>query len=394
MNDYLAPETKGTIVVIDDDIHILDLVKIILERRGYSVFTAFDAESGLSLITEKNPEVVILDYMMPKVSGLDVLKDIRHNFSDIAVVMFTGRGNEELAVTIMKNGAKEYIVKPFNNQNFLERIENVFKIRSIELHNKELQVERLRLIDKIESWNIELQKRVQEKTDALHNAQKEIAQSEKIAALGYLTAGMAHEIRNPLNSISLFIQLLKQLSNDSEQHKYQDKILKEVDRIDTIIRNLLDASKRTRSIRNDINLTDVIKGVAENFAPQSETKKIEISINTPDTTPIVKGDIFEIEQIFTNLILNAMDEIRTDGKIEIVVENSEDKVFAKVKDSGKGIRTDIIDKIFDPFVSTKDGGSGMGLPVVKRIINLLNGDITIESTSSAGTVFKLEFPAV
>jgi signal transduction histidine kinase len=393
MTETSPQDTKATVVVIDDDIHILELTDLILSRRGYQVFTASSARVGMEIIADQLPELVLLDYMMPEMDGLTALREIRTRFPNTYVVMFTGKGSEEIAVELMKGGASEYILKPFNNRDLVERLDNVLRIREIELHNQSLQQEHVRLLQEIDNWNQDLQKRVREKTDALQKAQSEIAQSEKLAALGYLSAGMAHEIRNPLNSISLFIQLMRQNTIDPEQLDYQGKILKEIDRIDDIIRKLLDASRRTRTITNDIYIYRVIDSALEVFSPQIETGKITVTRSYTSSPSPIKADPAELEQIFTNLFLNALDEMNTGGHLDIQVCEENGRVVVRIADSGGGIPAETLPSIFEPFFSTKARGTGMGLPVVQRIARIYEGNITVEKTSPDGTVFRLDFPA-
>lgn len=383
---------KATVVIIDDDRNILELTALILSKRGFRVFSAESARDGLKLVAAHSPELVLLDYMMPEMDGLSALRQIKSNFPESYVVMFTGKGNEEIAVELMKAGASEYILKPFNNRNLVERLENVLRIREIELHNYELQKEHDRLQAEIEHWNQDLQKRVREKTEALQAAQNEIVQSEKLAALGYLSAGMAHEIRNPLNSISLFVQLMRQSTVDPEQLEYQSKILKEIDRVDSIIRKLLDASRRTRTITPDVQINQVIDTALEVFAPQIESRKIQVERHYHQVPSPIKADSTELEQIFTNLFLNALDVMSPGGRLDIELLEQNGHVIVRVGDTGSGIPEDILPNVFEPFFSTKSSGTGMGLPVAQRIAHIYDGSMEVERTSSEGTVFRLEFP--
>lgn len=385
-------KTIATVVIIDDDRNILELTALILSKRGFRVFAAHSAHAGLALIAAHAPELVLLDYMMPEMDGLSALRQIKSGFPKTYVVMLTGKGSEEIAVELMKGGASEYILKPFNNRNLVERLENVLRIREIELHNSELQQEHDRLQREIEQWNQDLQKRVREKTEALQAAQNEIVQSEKLAALGYLSAGMAHEIRNPLNSIALFIQLMRQSTIDPEQLEYQGKILKEIDRVDSIIRKLLDASRRTRTITPDVQINQVIDTALEVFAPQIETRKILVERRYLQIPSPIKADSAELEQIFTNLFLNALDVMNQGGRLVIELQQQDGRVIVRVGDNGSGIPDDILPNVFEPFFSTKVSGTGMGLPVAQRIAHIYEGSMVVESTSSEGTVFRLEFP--
>jgi len=393
MTETLPQGHKASIVVIDDDIHILELAALILSRRGYQFSPPPRGGAGLETLAGHQPELVWVDYMMPEMDGLSALREIRTRFPGTYVVMFTGKGSEQIAVDLMKGGASEYILKPFNNRDLVERLDNVLRIREIELHNRSLQLEHVRLLQEIDNWNQDLQKRVREKTDALQRAQSEIAQSEKLAALGYLSAGMAHEIRNPLNSISLFIQLMRQNTTDPEQLDYQGKILKEIDRIDDIIRKLLDASRRTRTITNDIFIDRVIDNALEVFSPQIEASKITVTRRYCDTIAPIKADPAELEQIFTNLFLNALDEMPAGGHLDLQIYEEDNRVVVRVGDSGGGIPAETLPFIFDPFYSTKTRGTGMGLPVVQRIARIYEGNISVEKTSPTGTVFRLDFPA-
>jgi signal transduction histidine kinase len=393
MQDNHPPAIKASIVVIDDDRNILELTSLILSRRGYQVLKAATAREGIEVIAARNPELVLLDYMMPEMDGLAALREMRTRFPDTYVVIFTGKGSEEIAVELMKCGASEYILKPFNNRELVERLDNVLHIREIELHNKALQKEHERLLEEIDKWNHELQKRVREKTEALQKAQSEIVQSEKLAALGYLSAGMAHEIRNPLNSISLFIQLMRQNASDPEQLEYLGKILKEIDRIDSIISKLLDASRRSRTITNDVQIDRVVDNALDVFLPQIESGKIMVERRYYTTPPPIKADPAELEQIFTNLFLNALEEMPDGGRLGIEIGAEDGKVVVRVGDSGRGIPAEVLPNIFDPFFTTKVRGIGMGLPVVQRITRIYEGNITVDSSSPEGTVFRLEFPA-
>lgn len=392
MGSIDAASPRASIVVVDDDADILELVTILLSRRGYRVLGTGSAHEGLRLIEEHRPELALMDYMLPDMDGLSTLRIVREQFPETYVIMFTGKGSEEIAVELMKAGASEYLLKPFNNRSMQDRIDGVLRLREIELANRALQVERERLLSEIETWNRDLQLRVRDKTEALQKAQAEIAQTEKLAAVGYLSAGMAHEIRNPLNSISLFTQLLKQAIEDEESHDYLDKILKEVDRIDGIIRKLVDASNRSRTVVPDVRIDRVVRSALDIFAPQIETLRTAVTLDCPAVPPAIKADPAELEQIFTNLFLNALEEMEPGGQLAIAISFDTERIVVRVADTGGGIAPEVVDRIFEPFFSTKSRGTGIGLPVVRRIARLYHGDVTVEQTSPHGTTFRVAFP--
>jgi signal transduction histidine kinase len=385
-------QNSGRILIIDDEKVLLDLTSIILRNRGYTIFTATNAMEGLAFVKEKKPDLVLLDYMMPGMDGLSALKEIRHSFPETYVIMFTGKGNEEIAVELMKAGASDYILKPFNNKDLVERIENVLKIRAVELENLELLRERERLLAEIEAWNMELEARVREKGAALQKAQAEIVQSEKLATLGYLSAGMAHEIRNPLNSISLFVQLIKSGMADPEKLDYVEKIVKEIDRIDNIIRKLLDASKRPKFEISDVRIDKILESTLDSFSPQINLHKIKVIRDYRDIPPAIKADPSEVAQIFTNLFLNSIHAMPDEGILTVSLDTEDEYVVIRVADTGKGIAEADISNIFDPFFTTNSHGSGLGLSIVLRIVKTNKGKIEVEKSDENGTTFCVRLP--
>ena len=385
-------DNLATILVIDDEESILNLVAIILRNRGYTVATANNAQIGLELVASLKPSLVLLDYMMPGIDGLVALKKIRNEYHDTYVIMFTGKGSEEIAVELMKAGASDYILKPFSNQNLVERIESVLRTREIELKNRELVAERELLLNEIRAWNQELESRIEKESAALTRAHAEVVQSQKLATLGYLAAGMAHEIRNPLNSISLFTQLLRDGINDPEKQEYIEKILKEVDRVDGTLRKLLDTAKRPVYELTDVKLERVIQNALEAFTPQITVQGIKVKFIFSGTMPELKADPAELEQIFTNLFLNAIHEMSAGGEltIELLQENNDAVIL--VSDSGKGIPKENLPNIFDPFFTTKSRGTGMGLSVVLRIVKNYGGRIEVARSDESGTTFAVRLP--
>ena len=384
---------SGRILVVDDETLILDLAVMLLTTRGYEVITAESGEECLATAEREKPCLVLLDYMMPGMDGMTTLREMRQRFPDTYVIMLTGKGNEQIAVEVMKAGAADYILKPFRNQDLIDRIDNVLRIRRIEIHNRELRLERERLLNEIKGWNSELERRVAEKTLELEQAHAEILQAEKLATLGHLAAGMAHEIRNPLNAISLFSQLLKPvLADDPERAGYIDKLLGEVDRIDDILIQLLASSKQPRGATQPVFLQEVIERILSNLNEQLEAHNIKLICELETELPPIKANNVEVEQIFTNLFTNAIYEMRQGGKLGIRLARDRDRLQIEVSDTGQGISPENLSKIFDPFYTTKPKGTGFGLSVVLRIVKTYQGHIKAQSELGQGTVFQIEFP--
>jgi len=380
------------LLVVDDERMILELTSMVLTSRGFDVSVVDNALDAYEMIEREQPALVLLDYMMPKVNGLDALKVIRERFPETYVIMFTGKGSEEVAVELMKSGASDYVLKPFSNAKLVERIENVLRIRSIELHNKALLQEQERLLDEIESWNRTLEERVEQKTVELEMAHHEVLLTEKLAALGHLSAGMAHEIRNPLNSISLFAQVMSSgLDDEPEMKSYAEKIFNEVERIDAILVKLLSTSKRSHFELRTIHIDRVITTSLQPFLEQMNVQGVALQTELGEKTPSILADADELGQIFSNLFANALFEMKAGGTLSVILESDDKEALVTVSDTGGGIPEEHLNNIFDPFFTTKDRGTGFGLSVVLRIVKTYAGRINVESNSQ-GTSFQIWLP--
>lgn len=381
------------VLLVDDEEVILELTALLLRKRGFNVLMARNGEECIRRVAEHQPALVLLDFMMPVMNGLDALKQIKINYPDTYVIMFTGKGSEEVAVELMKAGASDYLQKPFSNKNLQDRIDSILAIRKVELENHELHKEREFLQREIEEWNRELEQRVVIKSRELEMAHKEIIQSEKLATLGHISAGMAHEIRNPLNSINLFAQILQSAPElDAENRMYVDKISQEVERIDQILLQMLAASKGQGKQRVRVNLEAIIHKVLKDAKIQIGAQNISVECSLDSDAPMIEADPIEVEQIFTNLIGNALFEMPDGGRLGVVLTSDAEKLSVKISDSGQGIPTENLSRLFDPFFTTKEKGTGFGLSVVLRIVKGCGGKISVESRPGEGATFIVELP--
>lgn len=383
---------SARILVVDDDRVILELASIVLRSDGYSVQTAGDGIRALNLMAEEPFELVLLDFMMPNKDGLEVLREIKENFPDIAVIIFTGMGSENIAVSAMKAGAADYIIKPFRNHDLLERTAAVLRSRRLELHNRELLAERERHLHEIEQWNVELEKRVAEKSEELESAHAEIIQAEKLATLGHLAAGLTHEIRNPLNSINLFAQILKNNADAPPQSvEFLERIQSEIDRIDNLLIKLLSVSRSQSRIHSAVEMAAVAEEVLSSFQPQIAAQKIHLQQKIVATSPFY-GDEEEIRQVFTNLISNALHAMPDGGELWLSVLPLANAIRIEIGDTGCGIPPEHQSRIFDPFFTTRPKGTGFGLSGVLRTIKTYNGKISLTSQINEGTTFTVLLP--
>ena len=393
MFDLQSQFSGEKILIVDDEEVIVKLTGLLLEKRGFEVLAASNGEQCLQMVAKHHPALVLLDYMMPLMNGLDTLKQIKSCYPDISVVMFTGKGNEDVAVELMRAGAVDYLRKPFTNKSLVERIDAVLSIRQVEMENRKLLKERESLQEEIKQWNAKLEQRVREKSFELEKAHKEIIQSEKLAALGHMSAGMAHEIRNPLNSISLFAQILLSAEGlDEENQSYVYKITQEVERIDDILIQMLASNSDTMNRQKQTDLVEVIEKVIGDYQSRIDNQQIDLQVDLNQNIPLLRVDSLEVEKIFSNLIGNALYEMPEGGTLTIVLQADVEKIIIMVSDTGPGIPSQNIPRIFDPFFTTKEKGTGFGLSVVLRVVNNLGGRVTVDSPPDAGACFIIEIP--
>lgn len=389
-----SPFFREKILVVDDEVVIVDLTALLLRGRGFEVMTAHNGEECLELISKEPPALVLLDYMMPVMDGETALKKIVQLYPDTYVIMFTGKGSEEVAVRLMKAGAADYLQKPFVNSSLLERIDTVLQIREVELSNRDLMREKDLLQREVEAWNLHLERRVEEKSQELELAHREILQAEKLAALGHISAGMAHEIRNPLNAINLFAQILSgAYSADKENSSYITKISEEVERIDDILVKMLAASRGSAAPHSQVWLDRVARNVLADCEVQCSSQRVVVEISVDDEIPPIIADPTEIEQIFTNLVTNALFEMQNGGQLGLSLSLDEDFIRLEISDTGCGIPKEHLNQIFDPFFTTKEKGTGFGLSVVLRIVRGYGGLIKADSIVGRGTSFIVKLPA-
>ncbi|MFC1538124.1 sensor histidine kinase [Candidatus Latescibacterota bacterium] len=225
--------------------------------------------------------------------------------------------------------------------------------------------------------------------------EEDTRRTERLASMGYLAAGVAHEIRNPLNSISLIVQQLKgeirQGDNEKEHLGMLSTVGNEIMRISLIIEHFLRYAKPPELSLSAISLEDLVTEVLSVVEINAESNKITINTEV-DSSITCDLDNDQLKQAIVNIVLNAMDEIKHDGLITIKAGKYDNSIFFRIEDSGKGIDKDILPKIFDPFFTTKDGGNGLGLSEVHRIVTAHEGKITAENAENHGAVFTIHIP--
>lgn len=225
---------------------------------------------------------------------------------------------------------------------------------------------------------------------------KSILQNERLAVVGELAAGTAHEIRNPLTSIRSIMQYVQK--DIPENHKeLVDMVISEVDRINKIVCGLLTYSRQQNPTKEVFDLKAVLETAVKLLSKGREPKKITFGIETSLSEAMMWADQNQISQVMMNLLLNAIDAIENEGEIKIHLAqyNQDNQNMYRIifHDTGCGIKPDDLDRIFNPFYTTKQDGNGLGLSVIHGIVERHDGSIKVESEPSKGTRFTLDLPS-
>lgn len=226
--------------------------------------------------------------------------------------------------------------------------------------------------------------------------QKETA--EKLASLGTIAAGLAHEIKNPLVSIKTLAQLLPERFDDPEfRNHFANIAINEVDRIGCIVSDLLDFSKSSEPKIESFDMVRLVGDTLLMLFPQFTQKGIIVKKSFAEGIPVILGDQFQLKQVLLNLFINSMEAMLHGGRMTVDVFKGEDvihreRLIVKVMDTGAGIREEDKTHLFEPFFTTKGSGTGLGLSICKKIIEKHSGDITIESVHNQGTTVTLMLP--
>jgi signal transduction histidine kinase len=247
----------------------------------------------------------------------------------------------------------------------------------------------------------QMAERLSQREKELKESQAVLRRADRLSSLGLLTAGLAHEIRNPLVAIRTFTQLLPERYEDAEfREGFQGLALKEVDRICGLISELLSFARPSKPNVAPENVNDVVDNVARILEAQTKERNVEIIRDFGENLPKVWIDREQMKQVFMNLILNAIQAMRDGGDITIstrAVTRSEAQpsgefVQVEINDTGVGIPEENLQHIFDPFFTSKDEGSGLGLAVSHQIVQEHGGFVTVQSTVGKGTSFFVHVP--
>jgi len=350
--------TKERILIVDDTMDTVELLRKRFRAEGYDTDEAYDGEAALVKVAEYRPDLVILDVMMPKLDGISVCRQLRIDPATrhLPVLMLTAKSEVPDKVEGLDTGADDYITKPFDYKELSARVRSL------------------------------LSKKI---------ASAELAKKEKTQALDQMVDEVSHEVRNPLVSIGGFARrVIKHMAADDPNRPYMEIILKNVATLERMVNELIELKGASVAFHEPIDLHDLIRTTIDQFAEEIHARNVTVQLDLMENPPRIAADRQNFGRALFNLIENSLEAMTgPERKLTVATEVTSDDFFViRISDSGCGIGQDKIKNIYDPFFTSKTYGPGLGLTFVFRTVQNHNGMITVASEEGQGTTFTIRLP--
>jgi two-component system, sensor histidine kinase and response regulator len=390
MDSHVSNARTGSadrILVVDDNEDLVEMLSAVLSLEGYDPIPAYNGHDAIEAMKVHQPHLVLLDRALPDSDGLDVCARIKavDPMHFLPVIMVTAKAHRDDKLAGLAMGVDDYITKPFDMDELVAKVRVMMRIKSTE--------------DKLRQRTEELAK--------LHEAEKAMVKrlTELDSLKSQFIATASHELRTPLSIIKGFTNLLLRrddfgFDRPTEQ-QYLQLIDSQVNALTGLVDDMLSASRiesgRVRLQRERVELLPMIKRVLHTFSVAGEERHIDLAIEASDSA-IVYADPQHAEQVFVNLMSNAVKYSYDGGVIRVSVEDGPDQVKISVRDRGVGIARDQFDQLFTKFTRLENprtveaGGTGLGLFIARNWVEANGGQIWAESVEGEGTVFSFTLP--
>jgi len=350
-------ERKSKILIVDDAEDTVELLRKRFRAEGYDTSEAFNGEQALNTVPEYEPDLIVLDVMMPKIDGYEVCQRLKADEKTkyIPVLMLTAKGEVEHKVKGLNIGADDYMAKPFDYKELSARVRSLLSIKAT--HEKKVE-------------------------------------EEKSGALEQMMEQVAHEIRNPLTSVGGFARkVFNKLPEDDPNRKYMQYIIEDVAVLESMIKQLIELKSMTISMKEPSAMNEVVKDSLKIFEQDFAQKAIQVETELREGLPLITADKKLLKRAFCNLIKNAVEAMESGTKtLKVTSRVNGDNLELQFSDTGKGIAKEKIKNIFDPLVTSKVYGPGLGLTFGLKIIQDHKGTISVESEEGKGTTITIRFP--
>ncbi len=235
--------------------------------------------------------------------------------------------------------------------------------------------------------------KLRSQADQLLDTEEQLRRADRLSALGELSAGMAHEIRNPLGSIRGTAEILREgIARDDKRFEFAEILVKEVDRLEGVVRDFLNFARPTDQELKSVPVCEALQEVVTLTRQQALKSNVVINLETAAGTKQASGDFEQYKQAFLNLVLNALQVMPQGGRLDIGCQEQEDVLRVTFSDSGPGIPAELQDRIFNPFYTTRSEGTGLGLAITHRIIDGHGGKLSVDSRPGEGATFIVDLP--
>jgi signal transduction histidine kinase len=376
-----APET---ILIVEDDAGVARLQQRRLENAGYVALVSPTAEEALKHIRSRPVDLLVLDYRLSTAEdGLQFYARLKAEGLDLPVIMVTGYSDDATIVRALRAGVRDYIFKSIEYLDYLP--EACHRV----LEQVRVQREREQALAALQA-----------KTEELRATTQQLWQAARLAGVGELAASIAHELNNPLGTVSLRLEaVLAKTPPDDPRRKPLEIVEGEVARMARLVGNLLHFSRPGRDQVSTVDISEEITKTAELTEYHLRKQQIQLQMDFAPHVPTIHADRQHLRQVFLNLFTNAVDAMQAGGQLTVRTRPTElpsgvAAVTIEVSDTGVGIPSEHLNRVSEPFFTTKEEGkgTGLGLAICKRIVRQHNGTLEIESTVGVGTTVRITLP--
>lgn len=358
---------EGSVIVVDDDPHVLEYMSLLLDQQGYLTYACNNAHDAMERLKERQADVILSDIVMPGMSGLELLENVHAIDADMPVVLVTAFADLGKAVESIKKGAYDFIMKPYDPEQLIRSLDKAIRYRKLVRFEQEYK-------DKLEEFNKEMETLVAERS------------------MNLMALTVADRVRNPATVIALACNKIlgKKIPNDLQ--KYVNFIRDESGKLEAMVKSFHDLLASRRSVFGYEDVNELVKSVVSLVKKEAEAKGIVLKLRLSDGPLEINMQKNLLRVAIQHVLRNAIEATSSGGSISIITEKVKDNVSVVIHDTGSGIPEEDEDKIFDPFYSTKAHRYGMGLPLVKQVVTEHMGKIELSSKPREGTVFRMIFP--
>ena len=368
------------VLVVDDLPDMRSLLGSLLKANGYTIVEAGDGQEALTLASRQPLDLMITDWMMPEMSGPELIASIRElpEKQGLPIILLTANADERARIEGVDTGADAFLSKPFQNRELLATVRNLLSLKVREGELEGLVVE-------------------------LRQTQEQLVAQSRMATLGELASGLAHEIRNPMNLAQGGVEEITEALKEPERDKAFDQqieglvslIQRGIDRIESVIGRLHRLSQvRKSKVGGSSDLAAVVEDLRSFLNLSEAGRGAQVELDIPEGIE-VGLDSGALNQVLLNLSLNAIQAGGKDVTLRLTYEPHAREELAgtlRVTDNGPGIPEEVVERIFEPFYTGRAEGTGLGLPLCRTIVREAGGRLGLDSDYVGGASFCIELP--